>query len=422
MDKISMYNNNLKYIITFLLVILISAQSSAQDVSGFIGIEGKYFHDKPLDDRQYDHYGFSVALQPELYYDWDRGDQSLLFTPFFRYDQRDDRRTHWDIRELFYAYYTYDWELKVGIQQKFWGVTESQHLVDILNQSDFVENIDGEQKLGQPMIDFALVQDWGTFNAFILVGFRERTFPGIDGRLRFPAFVNTDIAVYESSQEYKHIDFAARYTNTIDELDFGLSYFWGTSRDPNLLPSFLLPEANSNDSTELIPFYSLIHQIGLDAQLTTESGWIFKLEAIWRQNKLDDYFASTVGFEYTFSNISESGLDIGVIGEYLYDTRKPLGLTGDFNRFKFPPTPFYNHVFVGSRFAFNDVQSTDLLIGGIISLENGSTFFNVEGSRRVGNSFKLSIEYRGFVNLEPIDLFYGFKNDSYAGATLDWFF
>jgi len=55
-------------------------------------------------------------------------------------------------------------------------------------------------------------------------------------------------------------------------------------------------------------------------------------------------------------------------------------------------------------------------------MENGSTFFNVEGSRRVGASFKLSVEYRGFVNLEPIDLFYGFKNDSYAGATLDWFF
>jgi hypothetical protein len=414
--------NHFKIYASLSVLLLLCVSTSAQELSGFIGVEGKYFPQEPLDPNQFETFGFSAVIQPEFYYDWDRGDQSILFTPFFRYDQRDDRRTHWDIRDLFYTYYTYDWELKVGIQQKFWGVTESQHLVDILNQTDFVENIDGERKLGQPMIDFAWIQDWGTLNLFILVGFRERTFPGINGRLRFPIFVNTDVAVYESAQEYKHIDFAARYSNTVDELDFGLSYFWGTSRDPNLLPSFFLPEANNGDSTELIPFYSLIHQVGIDAQLTTESGWLLKLEAIGRKNKIDDFFAMTAGFEYTFSNISETGLDIGVIGEYLYDTRKPIGITGDISRFTFPPSPFYNHIFVGTRLALNDIQSTELLLGGIISLDNGSTFFNVEGSRRLGDSFKLNIEYRGFINLEPIDIFYGFRNDSYLGATLEWYY
>lgn len=96
--------------------------------------------------------------------------------------------------------------------------------------------------------------------------------------------------------------------------------------------------------------------------------------------------------------------------------------SADFNRFTFHPTPFYNHVFVGSRFALNDVQSADLLVGGVISLDNGSTFFNVEGSRRVGDRFKVSIENCGFVKLESDDVFYGFRNGSYSGATLDWFF
>jgi len=49
--------------------------------------------------------------------------------------------------------------LLVGINSVFWRVVESNHLVDILNQTDLIEDIDGEEKLGQPMISLSTQQD-----------------------------------------------------------------------------------------------------------------------------------------------------------------------------------------------------------------------------------------------------------------------
>jgi len=391
----------------FCLLFLSTVQTNlAQDLSGFISTEARIFVHEPLDERQKGS-GLSLAIKPELYYSWAGGDQSILLVPFVRIDQHDDQRTHWDIRELFWLYYNYDWELKIGFRQLFWGVTESQHLVDIINQTDFVENLDGEQKLGQPMVDFAWFQDWGTLNFLILTGFRERTFPGESGRFRFPLLINTDKAQYESDAGQKHIDLAARWSHTLGDFDFALSHFWGTSREPR----FILNENNSIEE-ELLPFYDIINQTGLDVQLTT-GGWLWKLETILRQSSLGRFYAFTGGFEYTFNNVDNSGIDVGVLTEYLYDNRDSIN---------FPAAPFKNHIFVGSRLAFNDVQSTAMLAGAIISNETGSLFIIFEAERRIGESFVLNVESTIATNINPNELFYGFRKDSNILIELNWFY
>ena len=126
-----------------------------------------------------------------------------------------------------------------------------------------------------------------------------------------------------------------------------------------------------------------------------------------------EFFAFTGGFEYTFSNIDDSGLDIGLIGEYLYDDR---------DQTYFAPNPFNKHIFGGTRLAFNDVQSTDLLVGAIINQKTGSTFITVEGSRRLRDSMKLIMEVRAFTNIPNDDFFYGFRKDGHAKLELEWYF
>ena len=86
--------------------------------------------------------------------------------------------------------------------------------------------------------------------------------------------------IYESGDEEKHVDYAARYSNYAGGLDFGLSAFVGTSREPSFLfgqPS----EPPSPGDVSLIPYYEQIRQFGIDAQLTTET-WLYKMEAIHR--------------------------------------------------------------------------------------------------------------------------------------------
>ena len=102
--------------------------------------------------------------------EWADGDITFRFTPFARLDAQDDRRTHWDIRELKLDVTQSDWSFTIGADTLFWGKTEAVHLVDIINQTDGVENIDGEDKLGQPMLNLAWQRGWGRVEAFALVG------------------------------------------------------------------------------------------------------------------------------------------------------------------------------------------------------------------------------------------------------------
>ena len=393
--------------IAFVLVLILPGnQLIAQEISGFFAAEARVFPQSPLDEQQ-SGTGFSFVAKPEFYIDWAGGSHSLLFVPFYRWDQHDKNRTHWDIRELFWLTYGDWWELAVGFRQVFWGVTESQHLVDIINQTDFVENIDGEQKLGQPMVHLAIINDLGIFEMFVLTGFRERNFPSMSGRLRFPVRIDTERATYQSAEKEKHIDFAGRYTQSIGPIDLGLSYFYGTSREPRFFADFSNPT-----EPQFTPHYDLIHQGGLDIQYTA-GAWLWKLEAITRSSNQYQLYATTGGFEYTFGNMSNSGIDLGIIAEYLYN---------DGDRFFFPFNPFSNHLFVGTRLAFNDIQSTDILAGGIVNSNNGTAFLTVEASRRIGDAWKLILELRGFGQVSSSDYFYAFRRDTHIRTELAWYF
>lgn len=386
---------NQKYFLLLLCLAfapVISSQVLAGEWSGSISAEYRAFANKPADPQQHENNG-SISVQPEYYTEWNDGQQSFTFVPFARWDENDEERTHADIRELTWLKATDNWELRAGIRKIFWGVTESQHLVDIINQTDLVEALDGEEKLGQPMVNLALKNDWGTVDLFVLPGFRERTFPGADGRLRSALPVDTDHPVYESSQKDRHIDYAARWSHYIDDWDIGISYFNGTSREPRLVPN--------PSFTALVPHYDLITQWGLDVQATIDN-WLWKLEAIKRTLPDDSFTAMTAGFEYTIFGVMESQSDLGIIAEIMVDDR------GDD-----ATTPFANDTLIGARLTLNDEQSTELLFGIIFDNKDSARLLNLESSRRIGNNWKVSLEGQAFINIPDDDALAGIKEDDY---------
>ena len=382
---------------------MMSANAIAGEWSGNVGVEWRLFPEDASYADQHDAY-LSVAAQPEYRHKWDDGNQVFTFAPFVRLAQYDDNRSHADIGELTWLAATPTHEWRVGVRKVFWGVTESQHLVDIINQTDGVENPDGEDKLGQPMVNLALIQPWGTVDLFVLTGFRERTFPSSEGRPRIGIRIDDDHAQYDSDRKWRPLDTAVRYRHTLDSIDLGVSYFNGTSRDPRLLPAF------RNGELVLVPYYDQIRQYGLDVQATLES-WLWKLELINRSGQGERYSAATGGFEYTFSGIFETGMDLGLITELLYDTRNNSA-----------PTPFQRDIMIGGRLALNDVQSTDLLVGMIFDPKFDSRIYSIEGSRRIGSSWKLSIEARSYVGISARDPLYVYRDDDYLQAELAWYF
>lgn len=61
-----------------------------------------------------------------------------------------------------------------------------------INQVDQMEGIDGEDKLGQPIIHLKHYEDCGVVDLLLLTGFHERIFQSINSRPRTSLMVDTN--------------------------------------------------------------------------------------------------------------------------------------------------------------------------------------------------------------------------------------
>ena len=349
---------------------------------------------------------FSLSGEVEFYTALPYAGQSLTIKPFARIDQHDDERSHFDMRELSWMKSADRYEIQAGISKVFWGVTESVHLVDIINQTDAVENTDGEDKLGQAMFKLSGFYDWGTVDFFVLPWFRERDFPGAEGRPALPIIIDPDTVLYESKDEDQHIDYALRWSHSIGLLDIGLSQFHGTNRTPILLPKSEL----FGNRPIFQAFYEIIDQTGIDAQVTTEA-WLWKLESIHRRSVRQSFTAAAAGFEYTFVGVFDSAANIGMIAEYLYDDR---GVNSG--------EPFQDDLMLGFRLTLNDENSTEMLLGSIRDLEFNTTTFRIETSRRIGEHYRISLEANFYENITNDPFFSGIQDEEFVMLELGYYF
>jgi hypothetical protein len=380
------------------------ARGEGVDISGSVEAQARAFwHDPDWVGQDDQALQGSVSSTTELRWRNEDGNQRVSLITFLRWDATDEERSLADLREAYWAYEGDDYEVLVGANTVFWGVTESRHLVDIINQTDMAGDIGGVDKLGQPMVSVALQRDWGALTAYAMPYFRERTFPGVDGRVRPPLPIDTDNPVYESSAEDTHVDLALRYSHYIGDFDIGLSAFSGTSREPRLVPGV--------EGQSLIPVYDQIDQFGVDVQYTTDA-WLWKLEAIARDGATHSFAAAVGGFEYTFYQVTDAGADVGVLLEYLYDGRNELE----------PVTLADNDVFVGTRLAFNDVQDTAVLAGLAYDVKTGETYTSIKAERRFGDDWFGVLRVRAFSGAEQGDTTYWLQNDDYVQVSLSRYF
>jgi hypothetical protein len=375
------------------------------EYTGSAAVEQRYFFQDALYPQQ-ERANLSVYFAPEVYTSFNDGNDSILFKGFYRLDQQDDARTHGDIRELKWIHSGEEWEVQTGISKVFWGQTESLHLVDIINQTDDVESIDGEDKLGQPMVAFSLFKDWGNTTVFVLPYFRERTFSGDDGRLRAPLAVDTDNPIYESEDKEKNIDWAIRWQHTLGDWEVGLSYFDGTSREPDFVLS-----TNELLEPSLRPFYPQIQQAGIDV-LALLGSWTIKFEGIHRNVMEQDFTAFVGGFEYSFVGLFDSVYDVNWLMEYQYDNREDLS-----------NVVAQNDLMVGSRLVFNDIDGTEILIGMVQDLDYSHVRSGfIEASSRINDNWKWRFDAWMFSSDEPADPSYLLRRDDYIQLNLEYYF
>ncbi|MDE2888669.1 MAG: hypothetical protein OXR72_10665 [Gemmatimonadota bacterium] len=376
-----------------------------RELSGRLSVESRWHPKTGAWSGQRSH-GSGIVVEPRVYLEDTRG-RSFTLAPFLRLDAGDERRTHADLREAYFLVFGevrgQEWEVRLGVDRVFWGVTESRRLVNIVNQIDLVEHPYKEPSMGQAMAHLTMSGDWGAVEVFGMTGHRARTFPGRSGRLRFPLVVDNERVSYESDAGRWRPEFAARFSRSSGDMDVGVSVFDGNSREPVLSPGI-----DPNGRPVLLPGYERIRQFGLDAQLTA-GPWLFKLEGLGRAGARDrrgveeDYVAATLGGEYTVYSVFGSAADLSLIGEWNYDGRG-----------RNATNIFQNDLFLAARLAFNDIQSTEVLGSLMDDFDTTTRVLTFELNRRISGRFSLHLEAIALLDVDAGDLSYASRRDSFV--------
>jgi hypothetical protein len=366
----------------------------AVDFSSEIKAQGRFFNHSSAAQED-----LNPALIIESKLEGEFNEGYWKFAPFALLDGQDQQRSHIDIRELYWSGYSDEFEWKIGISRVFWGVTESLHLVDIINQQDLITEIDGETKLGQPMVNFSYQTDLGLLETYILPCYRKLVFGGNKSRLQLfdlELEESDDLACHKSEQG---VDWAVRWSQSFDNTDIAISYFDGMQRTPEF-------EFSIDGSIQIQ--YDLLTQTSLEL-LQISGSWIYKFEALHRRVKQQSSYAWVGGTEYTLFGINGSRSDLGLLFEYQYDQAR-----GSLND---------HDVFIAARWVQNDVNDTEILIGLIVDVKKtASKSVRIEYKQRINNSFSVSANAYAFSSSDQFEPGYNLRNEDHLSVSLSYYF
>ncbi|MEN7344219.1 MAG: hypothetical protein AAAFM81_14810 [Pseudomonadota bacterium] len=387
-----------------------SPVAHAVDYEGELGASARWFVQSTDDPRQ-SVQDFSVSGELRLNHRFDDRRQSFDLAITGRIDSDDGERSQWDIGTLTWRYQWRHAAVSVGLDKVFWGTTESLHLVDVINQTNRVDELDGDSKLGQPMLRLSFTPGRHELDLFVLPRFREQRLPGSRGRLRGPLQLIDANPGFESDKGNQHLDLAVRYGSYIGGLSYALSHFSGTARTPLLR---LSPSQTPFELPTLRPLYFLTDRTGLELSLVT-GDWLWKLEALSARDDLQRYLAAVGGFELTLPAIAGTSMDLGLILEYQYDSRSS-------DRLLQSVSVANDDLVAGLRIGANDFAGSELLALYSYDRQSNGRIASIEASRRFGNNWRGSLEARFFSGQSDVDALSVFANEDHWQLTITRFF
>jgi hypothetical protein len=387
-------------------------ESTRLNYKGHVGLAYSYFPNKGNIASQKTHLG-NVSASLDLTLQGDFPYEIRLNTRLLEDFENSDYRRY-EIDDFYLNYLADFYEIRAGYQIFSWKTVESVSQADFLNQTDLENDIFDPDKFAELALRLRYIPDTDieqTIELYYIPYFRTTRMPVGNNRFVFAPTLsnNKEQFLFQSAEKEWRPQIALRYqTMFLEDIDLSLFYFNGYNRFPGLA-------VNPKNLAELTQQYRTINKAGFTFQGEVGS-WLVKGELVYNKYEHDlfnqlaerirpEYTAYTTGFEYTLYSPFVDDQNIGLILEAIGDTdtgKKAVELEG----FR----PFQNHLFVGLRYAFNNIGDRSILAGSFIDYKNDNIIGQIEYEERLFNSFKLKITFN-YLNptTDPLVVFK--KND-----------
>lgn len=326
---------------------------------------------------------------------------------FARFDPTDLDRSAVFAEDAYIEYRKKKFRLRVGALLLNWTATEAFHPADIINSRYLDSNVENAEKRGEPMVAMRYKFLDGNVELFYMPLFQSPILPSAFSRLSFgPPGVDLDNVLalqrggrFLADNEFTY-QFGGRVQQTIGDADVSVHVVSHIDRSTPLL--FI-----QNDGTPALVYQPVVQYGGTYQHIF--GSLIAKVEAAYRQfyrppngetdrgvlAERPDYGQVAVGFEYGLPH------DTGAESTLLFEGQTVLGVEGE-SFFDVPEGDiglalplFQRDVLFGYRYAANDIAGREVLITGIIDVENPEQFLvNFSFSRRMGETFGLKTGLR----------------------------
>ncbi|MCW8093452.1 hypothetical protein [Alteromonas sp. ASW11-130] len=350
------------------------ANNLFDDFNADLATNGRYYFEEKSEAVS-DQLSGGIRVEAKLKYALEK----LTFNGeiFTNWDSMDNARRYTDIRKANVYFSNSKITLGAGVDTFFWGVSESINVVNVLNQSDLRESLDGKVKLGQTFISMSHPFSNGEFSIYFLPEFRPIDFP------ERPAFglPVSEKNVYENNE--KEGGFATRALFYFSDYEFAVSYFEGTRRSPILIPQVNLKE--------LLPYYIQTKNVLLDGVYLADD-FTLKLEAKFGKERESAFTTSNIGIEYP-SYILEDYIDeIIFIAEYVFDDR---GITAE--------THGQNDIFIGAKFDFGETNQGNIRFLYSYDLDNKGQYLELNYQYRLSDYVRYKFKFISVLDSSPED-------------------
>lgn len=424
------------FLLIFLLIPLMAFTQEAGTWSGQgeVGFEYRRFES----DSDIQNADTGVAILSRVQSSFETDIYRHVFRAFGRVDQKDNDRSNVIVEDGYFSMLFGEgsnWKVLAGYKLFNWTATEAFHPADQINSRNYDSNFESLEKKGEVTIELERTLESGSFALYFFPKFEDPIFPGNRSRLGFGADLERVVWVDggdATTNQNWGVQFGGRLSFTLLEADFSFHFLHHLDRSFPVIGTHRYTLVGSTPfptAFPTTPYYYRSNQVGMTAVLPYES-FLFKLEAASRQFDNDLFIYTLNGLRRPEDNTEVAlgtewsiALESGAETYFYLESQMMFG--PEESRIN-EMSLFQSDVFLGLRYAFNDIMGKEIFFSTILDVKRKHEYlFNLSYSQRLSDIWKIKAGLRHYdapqkgATVTGMELYDG---DSYAHITVTRFF